>query len=199
MADDCFTVMSSSHSHHNALFSSLSEPRHRSLKASQSGSGGHSCPFASTTDTPAAAVSTTNTTHFSTMPRLRHHRTSPKRKKCLYIDADVESEGSGLDSLDTAEDVSALQWKVDDLASQLTLINHAIFRELLELDLASLKWYNPRMRNHPESQRVNAITTRFNYDGQWTISEILKQEVQPLFAMVEIEQVVEWKIDRLID
>lgn len=125
---------------------------------------------------PPKAATYPMASHFATMPRFRHHR-SPKKKKCMYIEADVESEGSGLETLETAEDVSVLQWKIDDLAAQLTIINHAIFRELLPLDLASLKWYDPRMKNHPESQRVNAITTRFNYDGQWVISEILKLEV----------------------
>ncbi|OQV16514.1 putative Ras-specific guanine nucleotide-releasing factor RalGPS1 [Hypsibius exemplaris] len=142
------------------------EPRHRPLKSATYPASANSTP---------TSGSTTCVKNFSTMPRRLRHR-SPKRNRCLYIEAEVESEGSGLDSLDPAEEVSVLHWKVDDLASQLTLINHAIFRELLPLDLASLKWYDPRLRNHPESQRVNAITTRFNYDGQWTISEILKQE-----------------------
>ncbi|XP_055328578.1 LOW QUALITY PROTEIN: ras-specific guanine nucleotide-releasing factor RalGPS1-like [Paramacrobiotus metropolitanus] len=125
---------------------------------------------------PAKGATYPLSSHFATMPRLRHHR-SPKRKKCMYIETDVESEGSGLDTFDASGDATcALHWKVDDVAAQLTLLNHAVFRELLPLDLASLKWYDPRMKNYPESQRVNAITTRFNYDGQWAISEILKQE-----------------------
>ena len=89
----------------------------------------------------------------------------------------MASEGSGLESLETVEETSVTQYKVDDLAEQLTIISHAIFRDLLPLDLASLNWYNPKLRNSPDSQRVNAITSRFNYDGQWAITEILKQEV----------------------
>ncbi|GAV05531.1 hypothetical protein RvY_15649 [Ramazzottius varieornatus] len=113
---------------------------------------------------------------YSTMPKQRHHRSPSKRKRLFHIEGDVASEGSGLESLETVEDICVTQWKVDDLASQLTLISGALFRDLLPLDLASLNWYNPKMRISPDSQRVNAITSRFNYDGQWTISEILKQE-----------------------
>lgn len=129
----------------------------------------------STSPRKKAASCLSSSKNYSTMPKSRNAR-SPKRKRCFHIEGDVASEGSGLESLETVEDTSVTQYKVDDLAEQLTIISHAIFRDLLPLDLASLNWYNPKLRNSPDSQRVNAITSRFNYDGQWAITEILKQE-----------------------
>lgn len=89
-----------------------------------------------------------------------------------------------------------LNWKVDDLAAQLTLIAHSLFQELQPCDLKSLKWYNPRMKNQPESVRVNEITRRFNYDGQWAVREILKYQVRSfLLSCLSMERDVTAKIE----
>jgi hypothetical protein len=116
------------------------------------------------------------------------------RKRSLFINYDDSDEATN----DSAEIVdsgrihqhsvkhqteSALNWKVEDLAAHLTLISHSIFQELQPCDLKSLKWYNPRMKNHPESARVHEITRRFNYDGQWAVKEILSEEVCSHYAV----------------
>ncbi|OQV18880.1 putative Ras-specific guanine nucleotide-releasing factor RalGPS1 [Hypsibius exemplaris] len=116
-----------------------------------------------------------------TMPRVKL-RPSMARKRSLFINYSDYSDGEDQrDVVDrpqrSALTDSVLNWKVEDVAAQLTLVSQATFLELQPCDLRSLKWYNPRMKNHPESLRVNEITRRFNYDGQWTVNCILREEV----------------------
>ena len=135
--------------------------------------------------------------HSSTMPRLKLRRPSLARKNSVIFHNDCDDndgpdadgnndkkdgrECSNTDVLDEAtvdhSEASVLRWKVENLAAHLTLITQEIFQELQPHDLKSLKWYNARLKNEPESLRVNEITRRFNYDGQWTVKEILNCQV----------------------
>lgn len=71
---------------------------------------------------------------------------------------------------------SVLSYKIDHIASQLTLINAALFRELQDNDLSSLKWYHPRTKQEQESDRVTNIARRFNYEVNWAIRQILQED-----------------------
>ncbi|GAU88892.1 hypothetical protein RvY_01510 [Ramazzottius varieornatus] len=129
--------------------------------------------------------------HSSTMPR-KLHLSSLARKNSVVFHNDCDDnedtypDGSDtcsskecsdvLDAIVDKSDASVLRWKVEELAAHLTLITQEIFQELQPHDLKSLKWYNARLKNEPESVRVNEITRRFNYDGQWTVKEILNCE-----------------------
>ena len=116
------------------------------------------------------------------MPKMRPS-IGNHRKRSLFInytdsdDLDEDTEPDVADARGIAMTDSVLNWKVEDLAVALTLISQEIFQDLQPCDLKSLKWYNPRMKNQAESVRVNEITRRFNYDGQWTVREVLRDEV----------------------
>ncbi|XP_055348432.1 ras-specific guanine nucleotide-releasing factor RalGPS1-like [Paramacrobiotus metropolitanus] len=125
--------------------------------------------------------------HFSTLPKATLKSTMSvhmARKRSMLVDEqpDMSPPGSPPPAarppsgspVERAEGV--LRWKVEELASELTLIAHGLFQHLQACDLKALTWYNPRLKHTAQAQRVNEITRRFNYDGQWTVQEILRCE-----------------------
>ena len=68
--------------------------------------------------------------------------------------------------------LSPLDFRHDELASQMTLIDHEIFEKIKPEELMSCSWN--KKTKHEIAPNIVKLTQRFNHVSFWVVEEILK-------------------------